>query len=188
MYRTYLEIRRYPGVSTQNTSDTYYLSEMPMPAHYPAWPSGAQVQAYLESFVTKFNLKSRIHLNEEVTQAVQDLTSPEKGWTVTTHHTHTDGKALETEGEGTSKTYAFDVLLVCNGTFSDCFVPHYKGIEEFKAAGGTVCHTSEFLNLEDARGKDVIVVGYGKSACDCAVALSRVAKSTVRHIWTSRRW
>jgi len=36
----------------------------------------------------------------------------------------------------------------------------------------------EFLDAEEARGKDVVVVGYGKSACDCAVALSKVAGST----------
>ena len=35
--------RRYPGVATQNTKDTYYLSDMPMPRDYPTWPSGQQV-------------------------------------------------------------------------------------------------------------------------------------------------
>jgi dimethylaniline monooxygenase (N-oxide forming) len=39
--------RLYPGVSTQNGKDTYCLSDFPMPKHYPEWPSGQQVQAYL---------------------------------------------------------------------------------------------------------------------------------------------
>lgn len=153
-----------------------YLSEMPMPDEYPAWPSGPQVQAYLETFCTKFNLMDRIHLSEAVTSAVQDP-SNDNSWTVTTCESSTkDGTILP---NGKERTYTFDVLLVCNGTFSDCFVPNYKGIEEFRKAGGTVCHTSEFLDLEEARGKDIIVVGYGKSACDSAVALSKVANTTV---------
>lgn len=169
------KIRRYPGVATQNTKDTYYLSEMPMPEDYPAWPSGQQVQAYLESFVTKFDLKHRIHLCEAVAKATQDP-SNDNSWTITTRESsEKDGTILP---NGKENTYQFDVLLVCNGTFSDCFVPNYKGIEEFRKAGGIVCHTSEFLNVEDARDKDVIIVGYGKSACDCAVALSRVARTT----------
>lgn len=146
---------------------------MPMPDSYPAWPTGQQVQAYLESFCVKFNLLSRVHLSEEVIQAVQDESNT---WTVTTRQTSSTGASLS---NGKESTYHFDVLLVCNGTFSDCFIPPYKGIEEFRKAGGKVCHTSEFLDLEEANGKDIIIVGYGKSACDCAVALSRVARTTV---------
>jgi len=151
---------------------------MPMPDHYPAWPSGQQVQAYLESFVKKFNLMDRIHLCEAVVSADQDP-SNDNSWTITTRETSpNDGTILQ---DGKENTYNFDVLLVCNGTFSDCFVPNYKGIDEFRNAGGIVCHTSEFLDIEKAKGKDIIIVGYGKSACDCAVALSKVANTTVSY-------
>ncbi len=37
--------RRYPGLTTQNPRTTYALSDFPMPASYPEWPSGQQVQA-----------------------------------------------------------------------------------------------------------------------------------------------
>ena len=36
--------RRYPGLTTQNTRNTYELSDYPMPSSYPEWPSGEQVQ------------------------------------------------------------------------------------------------------------------------------------------------
>lgn len=146
-----------------------------MPDEYPAWPTGQQVQAYLQSFCGKFNILPRVHLSEEVIDATQNPET-DNNWTITTRQTSKEGQSLP---DAQQNTYTFDVLLVCNGTFSDCFVPNYKGIDEFRAAGGKVCHTSEFLNLEEARGKDVIIVGYGKSACDCAVALSRVANTTV---------
>ena len=147
-----------------------------MPDHYPAWPSGEQVQAYLQSFCEKFNLVDRVHLCEEVIEATQSGALSGDTWTIRTRQSDAQGRSIP---EGKQNEYTFDVLLVCNGTFSDCFVPNYTGIEEFRAAGGTVCHTSEFLDIEDARGKDIIVVGYGKSACDSAVALSRVANTTV---------
>ena len=39
-------------------------------------------------------------------------------------------------------------------------------------------HTSEFHDLEDARGKHIVVAGYGKSACDLAAAIADVSAST----------
>ena len=157
-----------------------YLSEMPMPASYPDWPSGPQVQAYLDSYVDRFDLRRHINVNTEVIEAVQDDTS--KRWTVTTRPC--DGNRRPLLGAATtSKT--FDILLVCNGTFSDGMVPDYTGLAEFTEAGGKLVHTSDFLDAEEARGKNVIIVGYGKSACDSAVALSQIAASTVSLVMRS---
>jgi dimethylaniline monooxygenase (N-oxide forming) len=70
---------RYPGVRTQNNKGTYALSDLPMPRSYPEWPTGAQVQAYLESYVEKFGLGPSLRLGTEVTYA----TPVEDGWEVT---------------------------------------------------------------------------------------------------------
>ncbi|MGO4610653.1 NAD(P)-dependent oxidoreductase, partial [Variovorax sp. 2RAF20] len=56
-------------------------------------------------------------------------------------------------------------------------VPPYSGAAEYERAGGRLCAASDFHRLEDAAGKDVLVVGYGKSACDVAEALSEVTSS-----------
>ena len=146
--------RRYPGLTTQNGSDTYALSDFPMPKHYPEWPTGEQVQSYLQAYAEHFGLLERIRLNTEVRSAVREG----DGWSV-------DGEA-------------FDHLVVANGIFSEPKLPDYPGLDDFTKAGGRLCHASEFTELEDARGKDVVVVGYGKSSCDVAVALSEVATST----------
>src|SRR5579859_160791 len=71
--------RRYPGVRTQNGKGTYALPGLPMPRSYPEWPAGAQVQAYLESYVRKFGLGPSLRLGTEVTRA----TPREHGWEVT---------------------------------------------------------------------------------------------------------
>jgi cation diffusion facilitator CzcD-associated flavoprotein CzcO len=61
--------RTYPGVTTQNGKDTYHLSDFPMPKSYPEWPSGPQVQAYLESYVKQFELAPLLRLDTEVVSA-----------------------------------------------------------------------------------------------------------------------
>ncbi|WP_433803335.1 flavin-containing monooxygenase [Actinomycetospora sp. CA-084318] len=150
--------RRYPGVTTQNGKDTYCLSDFPMPADYPEWPSGAQVQAYLADYARHFGLEPYLRLDTEVISA--DLA--DGSWTVTT----------------SAGSETFDHLVVANGIFSEAAVPDFAGAEEFTAAGGRVDAASDFNVLDDAAGKHVVVVGYGKSACDIACALDEVSATT----------
>ncbi|MBS2533469.1 NAD(P)/FAD-dependent oxidoreductase [Catenulispora sp. NF23] len=153
--------RRYPGVTTQSPKAQYSLSDFPMPKDYPEWPSGAQVQAYFAAYATEFGLDSALRLDTEVTAA-----SPagEGRWTLETR-----------AAAGEQSSEVFDRLVVANGVFCEPSVPRYPGLEEFTAAGGRLCAGTEFHDAEQARGKQVLVVGYGKSACDVAVALSGVA-------------
>lgn len=157
--------RRYPGLRTQNNKGTYFLSDFPMPAEYPEWPSGEQVQRYLVAFSKHFELDHRIHLNTEVVTA-----EPEgnEGWRLNVRDMKT----------GQEAEHSFEHLVVANGIFSEPFVPPYAGLTEFEAAGGRLCATSEFHSLEEARDKDVLVVGYGKSSCDVAAKIGEVAAST----------
>jgi dimethylaniline monooxygenase (N-oxide forming) len=156
--------RRYPGLTTQNDKGTYAFSDFPMPRDYPQWPTGVQVQAYLESYVRRFGLRPLLRLDTEVTRALQN---PADGsWTVET-----------TSGDDVG-SQRFDFLVVANGTCSDPLIPDYDGVEEYRAAGGRICHTSEFTELSEAEARDVVVVGYGKSSCDLAVAVSDVTAST----------
>ncbi len=157
--------RTYPGVSTQNGKDTYCLSDFPMPKSYPEWPSGPQVQAYLQAYAERFQLLPRVHLNTEVLAATQE---PDQRWRVT---------ARGPQGESTE---IFDKLILCNGIFSRPAVPEFAGAAAFAAAGGRVCHSSEFTDPAQAKGKHVLVVGYGKSSCDVAVGVGDdVASVTV---------
>ncbi len=161
--------RRYPGLTTQNPRDTYELSDFPMPSDCPEWPSGEQVQAYLASYVRAFSLTKSVLLNTEVTGASHD--SATNQWIVT---------STQSAATLPSRTllHRFDFLIVCNGIFSVPAVPEFAGVEEFRAAGGRVCHTSEFVSLADARGKNILVIGYGKSSCDVANATVSVSTRT----------
>jgi len=153
--------RRYPGLTTQNPRTTYALSDFPMPAHYPEWPSGQQVQAYLHAYAEHFGLIPHLRMSTTVESAVQD---EEAGvWTV---------KARRATAGLPAEAHRFDYLVVCNGIFSEPAVPQYPGADAFEAAGGRVCHTSQFNDANEARGKHVLVVGYGKSSCDVANAIA----------------
>jgi Flavin-binding monooxygenase-like len=158
--------RRYPGLTTQSPKAQYSLSDFPMPRDYPEWPSGAQVQAYLAAYAAHFGLDDALRLSTEVTSAVP---APDGGWTVTAGGT----------AEGVDK------LVVANGIFCEPAVPRYPGEAEFTAAGGQVLAGTELHDQEQARDKRVLVVGYGKSACDVTVPVSQVAASTdviARHL------
>lgn len=159
--------RRYPGLSTQNDKGTYHLSDLPMPKSYPEWPSGEQVQQYLESYAAKFGLRDKLRLGTEVVAAELDESGEEPHWTVRTK-----------DESGAEHTDEVDYVVVANGIFSQPSIPAYTGAEEFTVAGGRVCAPSDVHDLADVRGKDVLVVGYGKSSCDIAAAIAGSAKST----------
>ena len=164
--------RRYPGLGTQNVRSTYAMSDFPYPKGTPEWPSGEQVQQYIEAYAKKFNVFNKISFNTEVTLAKQ---SSNGYWSV------------EISKDGKKSAEDFDYLIVANGIFSDPFIPEWRGADAFKAAGGKIMHTVDFHNLEDVRGKNVVVIGYGKSSCDAANATVGTAKKTTivaRHlIW-----
>lgn len=157
--------RRYPGLRTQNNKDTYCYTDFPMPASYPEWPSGEQVQQYLEDYSRHFDLNGSIRLNTEVQAAEQ---RGDEGWSLTVRDVNSDQ----------TTQHEVDTLVVANGIFSEPFIPSYEGREAFEAAGGRLCAASEFHDVEEARGKHVLVVGYGKSSCDVAAAVGEVAMST----------
>jgi len=150
--------RRYPGLTTQSPKTQYSLSDFPMPEGFPEWPTGAQVQTYLAAYAAEFGVEKCLRLDTEVTAA-----EPANGsWAVT--------------AGGTTTT--FDRVVVANGVFCEPAMPAYPGVDEFTAAGGRLCAGTEIHDPEDARGHHVLVVGYGKSACDVTVPISEVAAST----------
>lgn len=169
--------RRYPGLRTQNSKRAYSFSDFPMPPSYPRVPSGAQMQTYLEGYVDRFGFGNRIRLNTEVIEARPD----DGGWTV----------QLRGLIDRRTDSVTCDHLVIANGVFSSPYVPEYPGSDMFGAAGGQICHASEFHDSGAAAGKHVVVVGYGKSACDIAEAVSEGAASTTvvarRVLWKMPR-
>src|SRR5690606_19093520 len=133
--------RRYTGLYTQNNKGSCSFSDLPMPKHYPEWPSGEQVQAYLEQYVEEHGLSARLRLSTEVVRA--ELTDAEDGWLITSRHV----------GEAVGDPEPFDHLIVANGIFSDPVIPAFGGLAELMRAGGKVVAASQLSSVEEARGK-----------------------------------
>lgn len=154
--------RRYPGVTPQNTKDTYNYTDFPMPAHYDEWPRGQDVQAYLEAYAKKFNVFPFIRFSHTITA----IDFKDNQWTI-------DGTNVT--GEFTENV---DFVIVCNGTFSDALIPALPGIQTFEEAGGELLHSSQYHNTSLSDNKRLVVVGYSKSAHDVVTAGCETAAST----------
>jgi len=134
------------------------FEDFPMPDDYPDFPSHRQMLAYFEAYAERFGLLPHIRLNTRVVAA-------ERG---------ADGRwAVTSEGAGERRTETFDHLLVASGHHSDPRMPDYPG-----AFSGETLHSHAYKSAAPFRGKRVLVVGGGNSACDIAVETSRVASRT----------
>lgn len=167
--------RTYPGVTTQNSRHTYCFTDYPMPENYPEWPSGEQVRRYLQSYADNFGVSERITFQTEVS----NISRRNSVWIVNTKTKN--GNEIKEE------QYEFDFVLICNGTFNIPKVPEFAGKEEFIAAGGKVLHSIEFNDTSLVKDKRVVVVGFGKSACDIITLAANSAKESTllfrRSLW-----
>lgn len=167
--------RSYPGVQTQTPRGLYCFSDFPMPAEYPEWPSGAQMHAYLGAYAQRFGLRPRIRFRTEVLSLSRQPGAP--GWLLTLRGADA---AVETE--------RFDLVVVATGQFSRPRTLHLPGEDAFVAAGGSVLHSSQYGDGAGAKGRDVAVVGFAKSATDIAMGALAEGARTVSIIYRRASW
>lgn len=126
--------RRYPGLTTQNPRETYAFADFPMPSSYPEWPTGTQMQAYLESYCDHFGFRSALRLGTQVLE----VSPAGPRWRV----------RVCDLASGEQREDLFDHVVVCNGIFSIPSIPAFPGSDTFRQAGGQILHTSEFTDIE----------------------------------------
>lgn len=153
--------RSYPLVRTQTTRDEYAFSDFKMPSNYPQWPTGEQVFEYLQAYAKNFGVFERVQLNHEV----KLLTRKGSQWELT----------IQNQVE--QRTQLFDFVVVCSGTFHKPKLPLFPNQKEFLNTGGVILHSSELKSTEQLKNKDVMVVGFAKSATDVASLAADNAKS-----------
>lgn len=155
--------RHYPGLTIQNTRDTYAFSDFRMPKEYSEFPTGEQMLAYLKSYAEHFLINKVINLNHEVLSAVQ---TDNNSWKLLIRN---EQKGFNIEA---------DFLFVCSGTFSEPYIPETDGMKNFVNSGGSIFHTTKVNNSELYKNKKVAVVGFGKSACDTTSSIADEAEKT----------
>jgi cation diffusion facilitator CzcD-associated flavoprotein CzcO len=120
---------------------------MAMPPDYPAYPSRAQMTAYLESYAARFEIK------------------PKFGVTVSRIDRETAGWRADTS----QGPMAAPVIVVATGIADAPYRPSWPGSEAFS---GRVIHSSDYRNPDSFAGKRVLVVGFGNSGGEIALDLA----------------
>jgi len=167
--------RSYPDVQTQSPKDLYRYMSKAMPKDYPEWPKGPQVHAYLRDFASENGILPLIRFGTTV-QTVKRRPDGHKGWTA----------VLETS-DGV-KDEDFDFVAVGTGQFSDKNVPVFAGQDAFVDAGGEVVHSSEYTDPATLKGRDVVVLGFSKSATDIAVNAVKAGARSVNIVYRESVW
>jgi dimethylaniline monooxygenase (N-oxide forming) len=151
--------RTYPGLRANNPRETYAFSDFPYPDTADDFPTAEQVRAYLNAYVEYFDLQPLLRLRTEVD-------------TVSRTPVRADSRASPFEVQlritgrpNRGEQLHCDYVAVCNGVFSQPYVPILPGRERFT---GEVLHSSEVTDPLALKDKRIVVVGAGKSALDCA--------------------
>lgn len=152
----------YTGFGVQVQKDLYEFPDWPLPPEAPDFTPGRVFRDYLAAYSDSFGVTPRIRFGAEVVKVMR--------------RQGTEGWRLTVCDEGETRDVEFDLVVVCVGQFSSRpNVPTYSGQDEF---AGEIIHNSAFKSREKARGRRVLVVGYGKSATDAALEAVEVAART----------
>lgn len=160
--------RAYPGLRANNPQEAYAFSDFSYPETADEFPAAEQIREYLERYAEQFGLRPHLRLSTEVhsiTRRPAGAGGSHPGFRIT---------ARPVDASTPPVDHDFDYVVVCNGVFSQPFIPDFKGGEQF---AGDIVHSSQFARIQRLKGKRVIVVGSGKSALDCASFAGREADS-----------
>ncbi|HEU5142378.1 MAG TPA: NAD(P)-binding domain-containing protein [Solirubrobacterales bacterium] len=152
----------YRSLHINSSRSLMSFKAMPMPDHYPDYPSHEHIAAYFDAFAERFGLRERIRFNAEVV----DVAPAGDGWEVTVQ-----------EAGGERETHRYKAVLVANGHHWDPRWPEppFPGVDAFE---GEQLHAHYYREPDVLVGKRVLVLGIGNSAVDIAVESSRIADAT----------
>ena len=138
-------------ISSRKTTE---FTDFHMPADYPDFPSATQMLAYMRSYADHFRLRPQIRFRTAVTMVTPRV------------------DALWDVALSTGERAAYKGVLVCNGHHWSRRMPQVPG-----TFAGELIHSKEYRRVDQLRGKRVLVIGAGNSACDVASEAARVAVS-----------
>jgi cation diffusion facilitator CzcD-associated flavoprotein CzcO len=142
----------YPGVAVDIPSFSYQFSYEKSPEWSRVYARGAELKAYAEHCMDKYDVRRRTRLNTKVTGLAFD--DDAHAWTLTT--------------EGGDELIARHVIGA-TGVFSQPTPPDIPGLDDF---AGTVMHTARWDHDADLRGKRVALIGTGASAVQVVPAIA----------------
>jgi indole-3-pyruvate monooxygenase len=138
--------RHYDRLHLHTPKSSSALPGLPMPKQWERYAARDQVVEYLESYQRHFGLQP--HFGELVTRVER-----------------IDGHWETTTG---SDSWRSRNVVVASGRTKVPVRPNWPGMEGY---GGTILHSSEYDNGDRWKGRPVLIVGFGNSACEQALDL-----------------
>ena len=148
---------RYPGLSCDIPSHLYSFSFEQKPDWSRPYAGYAEIRAYMQHCVDKYEVAPHIQFNTGIGGARWDDTQCE--W----HLDTTDGRSI-----------VADVFISALGMFTEIQWPDIAGLKDFK---GQLLHTALWPEGVDLRGKTVAVIG---SAASAVQLIPEVAKEAIQ--------
>jgi len=152
----------YSNFGTQVQRELYEFPDWPLPEEVADFTPGPIVRDYLERYAKHFDVWPHIAFEATVKQLGRQ--PARAGWRI--DYTH-GGKSLSAE---------FDFVVVCTGLYSN--KPHLPAFPGQDGFTGDILHVSALRDRCQLTGKNVAVIGFGKSATDAALESSAVAAAT----------
>ncbi len=143
----------YRSLRTNTAKRICRYADYPLPDHYPAFPGHEQMAEYFDSYARHFRLHAQIRFGTRVLEA----RPRERG-----------GYELLLGG---GERVEHDALIVAVGNLWEPEWPEFEG--EFS---GPLIHAKDYRDPGDpvdCRGRKVLVIGLGNTACELAVELSK---------------
>ncbi|MDZ7900164.1 MAG: NAD(P)-binding domain-containing protein [Arcicella sp.] len=126
-------------------------SDYPMPEDYPMFPHHSHIIEYFDDYVNHFNIRSDIQFNTEVLDVYRNSDG--------SFSVKTDNQVAE-----------YQNVIIANGHHWNPRYPEPAFAGEFM---GEVIHSHYYKEVEQVKGKNVLVVGIGNSAVDIACEAAR---------------
>lgn len=162
----------YLNFGVQVQKELYEFPDWPLPPDTPNFTPGPVFQAYLEGYCDHFGIRSKLKLKTRIT-GIERTPEDGAGWQV------------RFEQDGNDQTETFALVVVATGLYSGTpKLPHFPGMEGYE---GEIFHISALKNPTPLSDRDVVVVGYGKSATDAAGEAAAVGKG-VHLVFRDAHW
>eukprot|EP00054_Salpingoeca_dolichothecata_P025387 m.177474 g.177474 ORF g.177474 m.177474 type:complete len:464 (-) comp25336_c0_seq7:67-1458(-) len=159
------------------------LPFIPMPAHFPHFPSKNQVSDYLDGYPSFCGFAESVRYNHVVTSLKQTtsgqwqvdcaLTTPQQQEQV--DETNFDNIAHISELQDNTEvpktgtvTYQSPFVVIATGQSAVPRIPSFPNMEAFK---GKLLHTSQYKTGAAYKDKDVLIIGFGNSGAEIALDL-----------------
>lgn len=166
----------YDTVHIISSRDTTEFKDVPMPKHYPHFPSARQMRDYLTSYADHYDLHKVLRCNVTVVSCTP-VDGGRQGWDVVMDQA-VDGatKRLQLRYKG---------VLCALGHHWCMRMPDITGSDSFT---GRFCHAKQIRSpAVELKDKRVLVIGGGNSACDLAAEAgkhgAKSAMSLRRGVW-----